>query len=124
VVTFKASAVQRYKAKGLYYWYQADYAAVVGMHLSFLGRLAAPRILGFVWFLGKVWLPQISWYVFGFATLWLVIFYSQCGPFVIELLVLPKFGFIFLSHTFCGCHTFMASHTLAWQNLARNQTPL
>jgi hypothetical protein len=84
---------------------------------------------GFVWFLAtlcqaKVWLPQFSWYVFGFATLWLVIFYSQCGLFVIELLVLPKFEFIFLSHTFCGCHTFMASHTLPWQNMARNQTPL
>jgi hypothetical protein len=58
-----------------------------------------------------------------FATLWLVIFYFQCGPFVIELLLLPKFGFIFLSHTFCGYHTFMPSHTLAWQNVARNQTP-
>jgi hypothetical protein len=49
-----------------------------------------------------------------FAILWLVIFYSQYGPFIIELLLLPKFS-LFL------CHTFMASHTLAWQNMARNQ---
>jgi hypothetical protein len=36
------------------------------------------------------------------------------SPLVIELIFLPKFGFQFLSHTFCGYHTFMASHTLAW----------
>jgi hypothetical protein len=35
---------------------------------------------------------------------------------------LPKFGFKFFSHTFYGCHTFMVSHTLAWQIMAGNQT--
>jgi hypothetical protein len=67
--------------------------------------------------------PKFGWHnlvrmCLVFAILWLVIFYSRCDTFIIELLLLPpKFDFIFLSHTF------MASHTLAWWNVARNQTP-
>jgi hypothetical protein len=46
-----------------------------------------------------------------FATLWLVIFYSQCGPFVIELLLLPTFDKVWL---YISLPHFFVAATLLW----------
>jgi hypothetical protein len=57
-----------------------------------------------MWDLGPVWfLATLKFGCHGlvgmclvFVTLWLVIFYSQCGLFVIELLLLPTFTKVWL----------------------------
>jgi hypothetical protein len=74
----------------------------------------------------QVWLPQFSWYMFDFCpTLASNILFSV-WPICHKIIVVANFyqslaSYFFIT-LFVASHTFMASHTLASQNVTRNQT--